>query len=113
MTLAPTPEEQSARDTLVAKLKTWIRENRRVALGPRGESPFEGILGVYRYAFEGEDDLLHLWVWREGDPTLAVEEAQAVVAFVIPEVDPGVIWLKPGKQSHHFYFGHDELLGGN
>ncbi|MCB8932611.1 MAG: hypothetical protein M9921_06655 [Fimbriimonadaceae bacterium] len=110
MTLAPTPEEQDARDGLIAELQRWIRENRRVVLGPRGVSPFEGRVGPYAFAFEGEDDLLHLWVWRRDASPLRVEEAQRVVAFAVPEVDPGVIWLKPAERSHHFYFGHDELV---
>lgn len=110
MTLTPSPEEQSARDRLVSELQEWIREGRRVLLGKRGESPFEGAVGAFRYAFEGEDDLLHLWVSRRDGEQLSVEDAQQVVGFVVPEVDPGVIWLKPASLSHHFYFGHDELV---
>ena len=110
MTLAPTPEEQSQRDRLAAELKVWIRDDRRVMLDSQGNSPFEGAIGPYGYAFEGEDDLLHLWVWHLDGSSLAVEDAQQVVAFAIPEVNPGVIWLRPAVQSQHFYFGHDELV---
>lgn len=74
-------------------------------------NPFGGIVGPFAYQFEGEDDLLHLFVMRLDHRPLSVEEGQAVVEFVIPEVPASMIWLKPGRLSQHFYFGHDLLAG--
>lgn len=110
MALDPSSIEREQKDGLIAELLKWIVENRRIVLGPQGQSPFAGTVASFRYAFEGEDDLLHLWVTRLDDQPFSVEEAQEVVAFVLPNVSPGVVWLKPGIHSHHFYVGHDELL---
>ena len=73
-------------------------------------NPFGGRAGEYRYQFEGEEDLLHLIVTRQDGEPLAAEEAQQVAAFVLEGLPPSLIWLRPGELSHHFYFGHDELL---
>jgi hypothetical protein len=73
-------------------------------------NPFGGYAGDYRYQFEGEEDLLHLIVTRQDGRALAPEEAQRVASFVLEGLPPSLIWLKPGEFSHHFYFGHDELL---
>lgn len=87
-----------------------IRSETRILLRPDGSAPYEGVVGGYRYWFEGEDDLLHLAIHRADGQPITVEEAQSVVSFVVPSVNPGVIWLKQGVLSQHFYFGHDELL---
>lgn len=108
--MRPSPAETAHRDALISELRTWIHEGRKVLLGPQGQSPFAGTCDGFTYGFEGEDDLLHLAVSRASGEPLTVEEAQRVAAFACPGVAPGVIWLKPAERSHHFYFGHDELL---
>jgi len=73
-------------------------------------NPFGGSVGDYRYQLEGEEDLLHLIVTRLDNRPLTVEEARQVSAFVFPTVPPGLMWLKPGTVTQHFYIGHDILL---
>lgn len=125
---ARTPEETTRRDDVVAALRDAIREGRKIALPPFDGSPreagaefalqtvgaepnpYSGTVGDHRYQFEGEDDLLHLMVVRLDGGTFPAEEAQAVAAFVLPDLPPSLLWLKPGDRSHHFYFGHDELM---
>ncbi|AIE87800.1 hypothetical protein [Fimbriimonas ginsengisoli] len=88
------------------------RPNDRFALINIGLEPndFSGSLGVYRYQFEGEEDLLHLIVTTEtGDP-LTPEEGQRVASFALSGLSPALIWLRPGELSQHFYFGHDDLV---
>lgn len=83
-----------------------------VALMRAGEepNPYGGTIGEFRYQFEGEDDLLHLMVVRQNYEPLTPEEGQVVAAFLLPELLPALIWLKPGTLTQNFYFGHDELL---
>jgi len=74
------------------------------------DNPFSGSFGPYRYQFEGEEDLLHLIVTRQDEDKLTVEEAQVVAGFLMPMVPAGLVWLRPGEYSQHFWVGHDELL---
>lgn len=126
--MAPSPSEVALRDRVVQSIVELVRRGEMVrlpafdrslsqahddpALLRMGEEPndFGGTVGDFRYQFEGEDDLLHLMVTRIDLAPLSVEEAQAVVAFVVPQVPPGLIWLKPAVRSQHFHFGHDLLL---
>lgn len=71
---------------------------------------FGGQLGEFRYQFEGEDDLLHLFITRASGDPLTVEEGQTILAALIPQVPPGLVWVKPGNLSQHFYMGHEVLL---
>lgn len=71
---------------------------------------FSGSLGSFRYQFEGEEDLLHLIVTRDDQGTFTAEEAQQVAGFVLKGVPTALIWLRPGEFSHHFYFGHEDLM---
>ncbi len=80
---------------------------RRIA---QTENPFGGQLGPYLYQFEGEEDLLHIFVIRADDGELSVAEGRTVLDVLIPELSPGLVWLKPGVHSQHFYFGHDAWL---
>lgn len=121
----PTIEERTRRDAVFARILACIRSDERILLPPfvRGEAtasadyallaiednPFSGTVGEYRYQFEGEDDLLHVFVMRQDRAPLPVSEAQKVVGFLLPHVPPALIWLRPGTLSHHFYVGHDEL----
>lgn len=72
-------------------------------------SEFAGVVGRWRYLFEGEDDLLHLVVARRDGSAIPVAEAWDVVAFLLPDVPRGLIWIRPGTGSHHFYLGHECL----
>lgn len=126
--MSPTPDEQARRDEIARRLLRFIAEDRRIALpefDPATARPsdrfalvnvgleandFSGTLGPFRYQFEGEEDLLHLIVTRDGRP-LTVAEGQAVAAFALRGVPPALIWLKPGELSQHFYVGHDDLIG--
>ncbi len=122
----PSFAEQSRRDEVLERVLQYIRENRTIKLPPFNRlSPsrqadyallamepneFSGNFGPFRYQFEGEDDLLHIAVAREKGGILTVEEARGVVSFLLPQVAPALIWLRPGTVSQHFYVGHDELL---
>jgi hypothetical protein len=72
-------------------------------------NPYTGVVGSFRYQFEGEEDLLHLIVMRIDGHPLSPEDAQAVVQFLFPRVPPGLFWFKPGSVTQHFYIGHDVL----
>jgi hypothetical protein len=73
-------------------------------------NPFGGTLDEYRYQFEGEEDLLHVFVVRQDLQPFACEVAQLIVQRLLPDVPPAFIYLKPGERSHHFYLGHDWLV---
>lgn len=126
----PTPEEIQRRDAVMAAIIDDIRVGRPIRLtrpdlgAPATQSrfalidvareagPYAGHLGKFLYQFEGEDDLLHLFVVRADGGPLDVEEARRVVRFLLPNVSPGLVWLKPGSVSQHFFLGHDVLLDG-
>jgi hypothetical protein len=73
-------------------------------------NPYGGTVGAFRYQFEGEDDLLHLMICRQDEEPFPAADAQAVVLWLLTRVEPGLVWIKPGERSHHFYLGHDHLL---
>lgn len=93
--------------------KRTDRPTDRFALLSIGIEPndFSGSVGDYRYQFEGEEDLLHLIVTKNNGQGLTVKEAQIVAAWLLEGVPPAMIWLRSGDYSHHFYVGHDELVG--
>jgi hypothetical protein len=131
--LEPTAEEKAQRRAVLTRVLEFIHANRTIKLPPLdpkisrpsdtfalvniGHEPndFAGSCGPFRYQFEGEEDLLHLFVTRpipDADPAdIAVAEGQAVAAWVLDGVPPALVWLKPGNFSIHFYFGHDDLIG--
>jgi hypothetical protein len=123
--LHPTIEERNRRSAVFARILDHIQRDEKIllpsydreeattsadfALLAIPENHFSGKIGAFQYQFEGEDDLLHLFVMRQDRQPLSVPDAQQVVSFLIPEVSPALIWLRPGTLSHHFYVGHDEL----
>lgn len=127
--IQPNSDEQKRRDDVMRLVLDFVSEDRRIklpefnreldrpsdqfALLSIGLEPnqFSGTLGEFRYQFEGEEDLLHLIVTRFDQQPMKAEEAQAVAAFVLRGVPTSLIWLRPGEFSHHFYFGHDDLVG--
>jgi hypothetical protein len=110
MSLSPINDEILLRNRVLETVIRYVREDKRITLGP---PEFCGAVGVFSYVFEGEDDLLHISVERADEQEISVEDAQSVVHFLLPTVPWGMVWLKPGTYSHHFYLGHDELLGGS
>jgi hypothetical protein len=124
----PTPAEVAQRCQVVETLLDYIREDRRILLpqfDPTSAVPsdqfalqsvgieanaFGGTVGDFRYQFEGEEDLLHLFITRVDGGRLSPADAQPVVTFLLPTLPQALLWLKPGEFSQHFYFGHDELL---
>jgi hypothetical protein len=67
-------------------------------------------VGDFRYQFEGEEDLLHLFVTRLDGSPIDSADGLAVAQFLMPTVPPALVWHKPGEFSQHFYVGHDDLL---
>lgn len=100
--LAPSTAEIAQRDAVVGRVRQSLADGSRIML-PAPE--YGGEIGPFRYQFESEDDLLHLSVERMDGAELSPEDGQAVVRFLLPEVTPGMVWLKPGRFSQHFYFG--------
>jgi hypothetical protein len=131
MTLDPAPAEREQIAAVMAAVLSAIRadETIRLPLSDKSDmpdpsdiallkvgaepNPFGGSIGPYRYQFEGEDDLLHLFVVRLDASPLTPVEGQAVAALVLGDVPPGLVWFKPGRQTQHFYLGHDVLLGAH
>ena len=109
--MSPTREESVRRDEVLARILDSIRADERIKLPKLGErSEFAGSVGAFTYQIGGEDDLLHLAVRKVDGSNLTPEEARTVASFVFGPVPQGVIWLKPGLTSQHFYIGQDELL---
>ena len=95
---------------MLAAIKEAVTRNATIKLaGPTGESLYNGSRGTYKYEFEGEDDLLHLSITKTSGERLTPEEAQEVVAWLLPGMPSGLIWIRPGEYSQHFYCGHDDL----
>jgi len=82
----------------------------RLSSDPQPPNQYEGTVGDYHYQFEGEDDLLHLAVTRTDQKEISAEEGQAVAAFLLDGIPPGLVWIRPGEFSQHFYCGHDDLV---
>lgn len=128
--MVATASEIERRDEVMARIRTFVWENRTIKLPPFDPSlarpndkyaliniglepnDFSGTVGTYRYQFEGEEDLLHLIVTADGGRELTPEEGQQVAGFVLEGLPSGLVWLRPGEFSQHFYFGHDELNTG-
>lgn len=121
----PTIEERNQRNSVFARILDSIHRDEKILLPPYNreeatesadfallaipDNDFSGSIGPFRYQFEGEDDLLHIFVMRQDRTPLTVPEAQQVMSFLLPQVPPALIWLRPGTLSHHFYVGHDVL----
>ena len=133
MSFDPSPEESHRASVVFATLIDYIQRGETIrlpAFDPAQSrpstggallsvgveaNPFGGTVGEYRYQFEGEEDLLHLFVTRSDSGSLTPEEGLAVARWLLPDVSPALVWLKPGEFSQHLYVGHDDLLpaGGN
>lgn len=127
ISLEPTPEEVARRGEVLARVVEATRANATIKLPPYDPAfsvpssialasvgiepnPFGGTIRAYRYQFEGEEDLLHLFVCRRDGGTLSVREGQEVADFLLAPVPKALIWLRPGDVTQHFYLGHDDLL---
>ena len=128
MTLQLSEAESEMRKRILTRVMDCIHSGTTIKLPPFDESidrpsdqfalqsvglepnEFGGRIGNYRYQFEGEEDLLHLFVCKIDGTELEVSEAQAVCGALLDGVAPALIWLKPGTFSQHFYVGHDELI---
>ena len=115
--LEPTAEEIIRRDEVLAAIVVAVDCNQTIRLPafshasmPIAPNPYGGAVGRYRYQFEGEDDLLHLSVTCDDSSALSAEEGQVVAALLMPGMPPGLIWIRPGEFSQHFYCGHDDLV---
>ena len=105
--LRPASEDFQRVREVLALIRLYIRENRRI---PAGVAEFSGTLDDFAYNFEGEDDLLHLAIERRDKGEIAPEDAQEVAKHLLGAVPPALIWSRPGTYSHHFYFGHESLI---
>jgi len=126
--MVPTPEESARRSEIIQYLLRLIERNQTVKLpdfdgeraGPTSEFPFAtvgleanplgGTIGEFRYQFEGEEDLLHLVVMRSDQQPLSPAEGVSVGDFVLNGVPKGLIRLRPGDVSQHFFLGHENLM---
>ncbi len=119
--LNPSPDEIAQRNAVVALVLEFIERGETIRLPAfvRGSessvgqepNPFGGLVGDFRYQIEGEEDLLHLLVVRQDLGQISIEEGHAVASFMLNGVPPMLVWLRPGMRSHHFYVGHDDLVG--
>ncbi len=114
-----TEEQLQAAAVVMATVRDCIRRDEKILLPPRANgkdvvefvpNPFGGVLGDYRYQFEGEEDLLHLIVVRVDAQPLNPEDARTVAAILFEGTSNALVWLKPGTLSQHFYVGHDDLI---
>ncbi len=109
--IQPSAKEEARRKEVLTAIKEAVARNETIKVaGPTEESHYNGGLGAYKYEFEGEDDLLHLCITKASGERLTPEEAQEVVAWLLPGLPPGLIWIRPGAYSQHFYCGHDDLV---
>ena len=126
--ISPTVEETELRRAVMSEVLRYIREGLIIKLPPFDPAvsrpsedfalvsvglepnPFSGLVGEFRYQFEGEEDLLHLIVTRSDNGELTPEDGRSVGSFLFQGVPPALLWMRPGTCSIHLYCGHDELL---
>ena len=125
--LEPTDEERAQRLRVIAAIRASVESNTQIRLPAYDKdfsrpavsalasvgvepNPFGGQVRPYRYQFEGEEDLLHLIVTHQDGSQISAEEGQQVARFLLPTLPAGLIWIRPGEFSQHFYCGHDDLL---
>lgn len=109
--LALSQNDAAQRDAVLDRLRTYVREGRVIRLDRSPESLFAGSAGEFRYLFEGEDDLLHLAIYHAEGRALDPDETLPIARFLLPGVPEAQVWLRPGPSEHHYYLGHDLLLG--
>ncbi|MCW5935786.1 MAG: hypothetical protein KIT11_00570 [Fimbriimonadaceae bacterium] len=110
MSFLPTTEEELARDRVFAAVVEAVVAARQIPVSTSPESPYVATAGGFTYAFEGEEDLLHLEVRRLDGGAIRLEDARKVASFALPDVPVGLVWVKPAEHSVHFYLGHDVLV---
>lgn len=103
-------EEFELRDAILARVTALVRANLPI---PSADDRFEGDVALYRYAIDGEDDLLHISVSLQSGGEISVDEGRRVLSFLLPQVPPGLVWLKPAQFSQHFYLGHELLVNND
>lgn len=125
--LDPNEEERAQRHRVIAAIRASVESNTQIRLPAYDKdfsrpsvsalasvgvepNPFGAQVGPYRYQFEGEEDLLHLIVTRQDGSQILAEEGQQVAKFLLPTLPAGLIWIRPGEFSQHFYCGHDDLV---
>ena len=110
--IAASQEEQVNRDAVLAAVVAAVTGGVtiRMPMNLSDPRPYGGSVQEFSYLFEGEDDLLHIAVTRTGGEPLSAEEGQDVIAWLLPGMPPGLVWIRPGEFSQHFYCGHDDLV---
>jgi hypothetical protein len=126
--MQPTPQEIERRNQVMAQILQDIQTNTTIrlpdfnpavsrpsdefALLSIGAEPnhYGGEIGNMRYQFEGEEDLLHLFIVKIDQSEITPQESQAVVDLLWPGIPTALMWFKAGKKSGHYYLGHDVLL---
>ena len=125
--MQPTATQSQVRNSILGALNNAIADNQTVKLPDFDPSvsvaspvslvtagiepnPYGGTVGDFRYQFEGEEDLLHLFVTRVDGGSLTVAEGQEVLRWLFPTIPVAQVWLKPGELSQHFYMGHEVVL---
>lgn len=106
----PSIDEAELRSRILGSVLEYVRENKPIPMSSGIESEFRGRLGDYLYQFEGEEDLLHLWVSKSSGEDVSPNEGRKVFAWVVGDLPEPLVWLKPGQKSQHFYFAQDDLL---
>lgn len=123
--IEPTAAEFARRDAILVRIQESVAAGVAIKLPPYvpgrdasapfalvGIEPndFGGSVGPFRYQFEGEDDLLHLFVTRLDAGPIEPREGQFVAQFALKNLSFGLVWFRPGHYSQHFYCGHDDLV---
>jgi hypothetical protein len=124
----PTEQEKQQRNQVIQSLLSCIKDSQPILLPRYDEqkkiahrlssgldisllvdNSFGGKVQGYFYQIEGEEDLLHLIISKGSAEEITPKESKIVVEFLLKGVPAGLVWIKPGHQSQHFYFGHDDL----
>jgi hypothetical protein len=112
--LSPTEQDRQKRSRVLKSVISAVKAGRTIRLiiayDVDSNENYAGVVGEFEYLFEGEDDLLHLAVMRSDGAPLTPQDGQAVAKFLLEGMPPGLVWIRPGEHSQHFYMGHDDLV---